>query len=448
MNPFEQKPSRKAGAFQSWKSLYPKAYCKDETDAYTKVRIILMTGAEYEAVWFGHQFHRHCTDNDLRRELAVARRQEQQQQHQLAYLKPADETQLETTITYEQLAVDLTAILAQREPDPYVVKALNFALLEDFDHLYRYADLLEMEQGIRAERLVGGYTEIMPGRPTIAHHRHPVDSVRRACDFKKADLLTMLDTCIITAAEQQTMNYYMNLGAFYPNDLGRRLYQEIGMVEEQHVTQYGALMDPSCTWLENLLLHEYNECYLYWSCFETETDDEVKKIWERYFDMEVGHLHKAAQLLQKYEGKEWQQVLPQGEFPELLRFAPQIDYVRKVLKNTVELTAPGFSLLPVPGGGEQGRARGGAQPLHHPGISGEKRGGLPLPDQETPRPCPVRPNHRQHPAGPCAQRNQELNRNRNPFFESPGFGLGTFRFMGRYSGKSRPGGRFPWSVAL
>ena len=128
MNPFEQKPSRKAGAFQSWKSLYPKAYCKDETDAYTKVRIILMTGAEYEAVWFGHQFHRHCTDNDLRRELAVARRQEQQQQHQLAYLKPADETQLETTITYEQLAVDLTAILAQRDPDPYVVKALNFAL--------------------------------------------------------------------------------------------------------------------------------------------------------------------------------------------------------------------------------------------------------------------------------------------------------------------------------
>ena len=119
------------------------------------------------------------------------------------------------------------------------------------------------------------------------------------------------------------------------------------MVEEQHVTQYGALMDPSCSWLENLLLHEYNECYLYWSCFETETDDEVKKIWERYFDMEVGHLHKAAELLQQYEGKEWQQVLPQGEFPELLRFAPQIDYVRKVLKNTVELTAAGEDYLPV-----------------------------------------------------------------------------------------------------
>lgn len=347
MNPFTQKPAQQGVEFQSWKDLYPKAYHKDDTDAYTKVRIILMTGAEYEAVWFGHQFHRNCTDNNLRREIAVSRRVEQQQQHQLAYLKPVDETQLETTITYEQLAVDLTAILAQREPDPYVVKALNFALLEDFDHLYRYADLLEMEQGVKAERLVGGYTEVMPGRPTIAHHRHPVDSVRRACNFKQAQLITMLDTCTITAAEQQTMNYYMNLGAFYPNDLGRRLYQEIGMVEEQHVTQYGALLDPACTWLENLLLHEYNECYLYWSCLETETHPVVKKIWEQNFEAELQHLHKAVQLLQKFEGKDWQQVLPQGEFPELLRFAPQIDYVRKVLENTVELTAVGEDYVPV-----------------------------------------------------------------------------------------------------
>ena len=40
-------------------------------------------------------------------------------------------------------------------------------------------------------------------------------------------------------------------------------------------------------------------------------------------------------------------MLPQGEFPELLRFEPQIDYVRKVLKNTVELTAGGEDYLPV-----------------------------------------------------------------------------------------------------
>lgn len=74
------------------------------------------------------------------------------------------------------------------------------------------------------------------------------------------------------------MNYYMNIAAFYKSDRGRKLYQEIGMIEEQHVTQYGALLDTKCTWLESLLMHEYTECYLYWSCFNDETDRPVKNL--------------------------------------------------------------------------------------------------------------------------------------------------------------------------
>ena len=62
---------------------------------------------------FGQQFHRNCADNELRREIAACRRQEQMQQKTINWLSPGDETQLETTIGYEHLAVDLTAWLAQ-----------------------------------------------------------------------------------------------------------------------------------------------------------------------------------------------------------------------------------------------------------------------------------------------------------------------------------------------
>lgn len=339
MNPFEVKTKPADRYYMDWQKLYPRPYDKNEVDPYTRLRIILMNGTEYEANWFSHQFHRHCTNNDLRRELAVLRRTEQQQQKRIACLKPIDESILETTIGYEQLAVDLTAILAQREPDAYVVQVMNLALLEDFDHLYRYADLLELERGIHAERLVGCYTEIMPGRPTIAEHRHPRDSVRKPISAATAAPITRLNAAIITAAEQQTMNYYMNIGAFYDSDLGRRLYQEIGMIEEQHVTQYGALLDPGMTWLENLLLHEYTECYLYWSCVEDETDLHIKKIWEQHFEQECSHLHAAEALLKQYEGKEACQIIPDGTFPELLRFGPQKEYLRKVLKTTILNTA-------------------------------------------------------------------------------------------------------------
>ena len=51
------------------------------------------------------------------------------------------------------------------------------------------------------------------------------------------------------------------------------------------------------------------------------------------------HLHKAAELLQTYENKTWQQVIPQGEFPELLQFHSNIEYVRSVLAGSVNLTA-------------------------------------------------------------------------------------------------------------
>ena len=181
--------------------------------------------------------------------------------------------------------------------------------------------------------------EITPGRPTIAHHRHPIDSVRAPRNAKTADIRTTLGALILTAGEQQTMNYYMNLGNTQPEGVARDLYLEIGMVEEEHVTHYGALLDPSCTWLENLLLREYMETYLYYSFYETEVDPYVKKIWERNFEQEVAHLHKAAELLQKREGMEWQQLIPSGEFPELLDFHPTKDYVREVLAEQATLTA-------------------------------------------------------------------------------------------------------------
>ena len=347
MNPFEQKVKPIECYIDDWCKIYPRPYNKYEVNPYTKTRIILMNGTEFEANWFSHQFSRNCNNNDLRRELALTRRIEKQQQLKIAHLKPINENILETTIAYEQLAVDLTAGMAKDEPDENVRNALNFALLEDFDHLYRYSDLLDLEYGIEAEKLVGRYTEIMPGRPTISHHRHPFDSINVPLNNKIASPLSKLHANIITAAEQQTMNFYMNIGQYYTSDIGRRLYQEIALVEEQHVSEYGSLIDPNQTWLENLLNHEYTECYLYYSCYCDETDEYIKKIWEQFFEEEVCHLHRAAYLLEKYENKSWQQIIPDGTFPKLLTLGPNIEYVRDILKNTVSCTKMRESYIPV-----------------------------------------------------------------------------------------------------
>lgn len=341
MNPFQQQAKEITKIYKNWKSINVKPYDKETVDPYTRVRVILMNGTEFESVWNSSRLTRQCANNDVRRAMALIRRGEQQQQKRIANLKPRNESMLEHTIGYEQLAVDLTAILARREKNEMVKNQLDFALLEDFDHLYRYADLLDFERGIHAEKLVGSYTEIMPGRPTVAEPRAPQDDVRGYINNFLSDPVTRLNINIITAAEQQTMNYYMNIANLYESELGRKLYSEIAMIEEQHVTGYGCLKDPAPDMFECMVMHEYTECYLYWSCYNDEMDARIKDIWLMHFEEELSHLHFACGLMERYEGRVWQQLFPEGgEFPALLQFKPQKEYVREVLKS-VRLTGNG-----------------------------------------------------------------------------------------------------------
>jgi hypothetical protein len=261
-------------------------------------------------------------------------------------LNPGSQSPLETTIGYEQVAVDLTAWLARHEPNPALKAALDFALLEDFDHLYRYANLYELIAGENAAELTGHLTEITPGRPTIAEHRHPYDDVRGHFDTHTVDPLSRMHVMTIVAAEQQTMSFYMNHGTDWIEPVARGLYAEIAMIEEQHVTHYESLLDPLESWLEQLVFHEYNEVYLYWSMLQQETDERIKAIWELHCNMELGQLRAACDLLRKYQGVEPEEILPK-ELPDTpVTFEPNKEYVREVLATQVDLRADGLQYAP------------------------------------------------------------------------------------------------------
>ncbi len=336
-NPLEEKGMPLDRQLRNWSELNTQPYDKNEVDPYTRCRMITLNGMEIEGVFFSHQFARHTDDMELRRQQAEVRRIEQQQQKAVNWLIPGDESPLERTIGYEQVAVDLTAFLARSEPDPYVKQALDFGLLEDFDHLYRYADLMDMLEGKKAEKIVQDLTEIMPGRPTIVEHRHPRDEVRRPMDVRTAHPLSILHVLTIVAAEQQTMNFYMNIGNIPEHPLARGLYLEIAQIEEQHVTHYESLMDPRASWLESDVWHQYNEVYLYYSFMSQEPDVRIRRLWEMHLDMELEHLRLACEALKKYENRDPKEFLPKS-LPEPVLFESNKHYVRQVLAAQVELT--------------------------------------------------------------------------------------------------------------
>ncbi|MEW5728512.1 MAG: hypothetical protein AB1918_11860 [Pseudomonadota bacterium] len=344
-NPFDEKGMPIDKQLHSWKELNVKPYDKYDVDPYTRCRVIAMNGVEVEAALFGHQFARHTVDIELKRQLALVRRAEQQQQKMVNWLIPGQESTIEVTIGYEQVAVDLTAWICQNEPDPYARQVYEFGLLEDFDHLYRYANLLDMMEGRKAADIVGRATEITPGRPTAIEHRHPHDDVRKSLDRKTAQFISLMNALTITAAEQQTLNFYMNVGNRPTDPVARGLYLEIAQIEEQHVTQYECLNDPSASWAEMLVLHEYNECYLYHSFMLDEPDPRIRKMWENHLAMEVTHLQMANELLKKLDGKDARDMFPK-EMPTPVKFQSNKQFIRKILDSQAKLTADGTEFKP------------------------------------------------------------------------------------------------------
>ena len=320
---------------RNWHLISRKPYNKNKIDCYSRTRQILMNGIEIEAWNFKHAFSRLCPDNDLCKTISMMRRIEDQQQTTINWLAPKDQSVLETTLAYEQVAVDLTAWLAQNETDKYVKDTFDFGLLEDFDHLYRYAQWAYMEEGICPNDIVQNKTDIIVGRPTQHHHNCNALRIRKPYDKTKTSPQTKVNILTVVSAEQQTHNYYAEHGFAYGNHTLRETYAEIKDVEEEHVTMYESLIDPKETLLEKLLIHEFCEVCNYYTCVEDETDSEIKKIWEFMLDVELGHLQIAADLFKKHENKDPEEII--GE--EIIipsRFQSQKDYVEEILTTQVD----------------------------------------------------------------------------------------------------------------
>jgi rubrerythrin len=325
-----------------WRDIVRMPTSKLDDDALTRVRIILMNGIESEALRFQHACAR--MNKELQLALARVRRIEQHQQTMINWMLPADLSPLETTIGFEQVAIEVTASVAQHEPDPYLSQVYRFGLLEDFDHMYRFAALMDRVSGGDANNILQSYSDILPGRPTSVEHRAPEDDLRECYDRKKAQPISKLNAVTIMGGEHQTHDYYMTIGPMFADPVARQLYAEIASIEEQHVTQYESIIDPEETWLEKWLMHEAAEIYNYYSCLQYETNSRVKSIWERFVDYELGHLHYVLAVFRKFDKRDPGEIIPES-LPEPIEYKSHREYVRKVLAAEVDLRARGKQII-------------------------------------------------------------------------------------------------------
>lgn len=334
--PFDEKGTPIDEQWMSWSEMVKEPYDRDRVDAYTRCRTILMNGIENNSILMSHAMDRMLDNNEVKEKLAAIRRADSQHQTTVNWLNPADQSIIETTIGFEQVAVDLTANLAKNEPDGYSKQVLDYALIEDFDHLYRYSSLMELLENQDAESIVQHKTDIMPGRPTAVEHRAPVDEMRKHMG-RDADIKSILNNITIVSGEQQTMLFYKSHGFMYADDLARRLYAEIAEIEEQHVSQYEMVGYPGFSMLEKMALIQLNEAYNYYSCAQTEPDSRIREIWMRFMKDEITHFNMCNELLQKYENKSAMDLMKTDKIEPLVVFEPNKEYVKHIVETQVDL---------------------------------------------------------------------------------------------------------------
>lgn len=326
----------------SWRDMVGKPISKLDDDAFTRVRIILMNGLELDSLRTKQVALR--MNREARATLSELMRVEQHQATTINWLLGADHSPIETTIGYEQTAIEVTASVAQLEPDPYLAQAYRYALLEDFDHLYRYSALLDRLEGKDANNITQGYTDIVPGRPTVYHHRAPEHELVRPY-ARDARLATKLHALTLTGGEYQTHDYYMNIGPSFSDPLARQLYAEIASVESQHITHYGSMLNPDEPLLEKLLLTEACEIWNYAGCLAQESNPRVKAIWEKFLDYELGHFQVALQLFKDTQRRDPSEVLGDGKLPDFIQFKSQREFVKQTVLSEVPLRKNGTEFV-------------------------------------------------------------------------------------------------------
>ncbi len=335
MNVLKEKGIPLEKQLRTWNDIVKRPYNRFDVDNYSRTRQILLNGIETEAWGFKHAFVRKCNDSELNKTLVNIRRIEDMQQTTVNWLCPFNQTVLDTTLGYEQVAVDLTAWLAQNEPDEYVKETFDFGLLEDFDHLYRYAQFAYMIEETNPNEILHEMTDVTLARPTQYHHNDNAIRIRKPYDKDKTSPITKVNILTLVSAEQQTHNFYAEHGFMYGNRDLKRLYAEICDVEEEHVTMYETLIDPNESWFEKWLLHEFTEVCNYYNCYKDEVCDKLKLIWEEMCQMEIAHLQMAAEMFKKHEKRDPEEIIG-TELILPCHFESQKEYVTNIIENEVD----------------------------------------------------------------------------------------------------------------
>lgn len=274
-----------------------------------------------------------------RRDAALLRRVETQQRALLIPYSLPEETDCGHALLLSALAMELTAVLAQCMREGSLRQLLHFLLPEFLDECYRLSNMMLLLGQGPAQELLAGYTEIMPGRPLIACHRHPYDEI--CFPLVSDDPLESMTPILLCAVLDAQQRFFLHAAERTGDALARALYLELSWIAASHHGQVFSML-PSRKPLETLFFTQYAEAYIYDSLAKDEELPFLRQFFLEERENEMAHLKKITRCMEKSGAP-----LPiLAADPPRLRLGPNKGYIRDVLQN-VGITALRERLTPV-----------------------------------------------------------------------------------------------------
>lgn len=297
-------------------------------DAFARARALLLQDAVSSCIHFSRLSS--CQNGQQKRILSLIRRADVRCRLTLSCLTMQTPPE-EEILLHSFLSMETAAALSGLLPDNAVRRALDGVLPECQDEVYRLANCLPFSRDPGA--VLGGFAEIMPGRPLIACHRHPFDGLAESGD-QPADDLSRAAVCVMEAVARGL--YEMHAAARAEDPLLRALHRECALIREEHISLFSSLR-PAEAPLQTLYQNESVLAWLLSSCARAEESAALRHLYAR----EEAHARTHTRALLSLMGTEESA----GDAP-LLILAPCKNAVRDAVCQA-GLTAVGNKWIPV-----------------------------------------------------------------------------------------------------
>jgi hypothetical protein len=297
-----------------WHELDVEPLDRLDTDPYTRSGISAMNGLEAAASQFDWRLTWRCPDTDARRQVGSLGESASARRSNLAALQPPASDRLENAMLRERTALDLVTWAARSEPDVGLARAYEAQALRHLDRLYRYADRCDLAGHRWASRIVSGLSDLTSAPVTAAAAQRRARRAPAAAPSPRLQSVSLVHRWAVGAVQRATERYPdARPGTRAPT---RRPAPD---ASSRAHPGHGGYRDAAPDSWEQLVVHESAACYLYYTFLAQESDPQVKAMWELHLQMELAHLHAAADLLRRSRGRDPQEVVGDG-LPEPVTF--------------------------------------------------------------------------------------------------------------------------------